>query len=193
MAVYFAEGGNSNKVLGLTCHHVLFKTDGATNDDYAFAGTGPHRQDVQLLGTRAFDKLLASIKIRIGRHGIMVEIYEGQIKRLEARVGGDDDEDVAEAKKDLKKTRGMLDDANEAIEDLEKFYEKVKKEWGKPSQRTIGYIRSFPPSSPSTSVPKASPRTGARLSSTVPSSRTRSRAILLTSVCFDLYHPGRLV
>jgi hypothetical protein len=74
----------------------------------------------------------------------MVEIYEGQIKRLEARVGGDDDEDVAEAKKDLKKTRGMLDDANEAIEDLEKFYEKVKKEWGKPSQRTIGYIRSSP-------------------------------------------------
>ncbi|KAI0276971.1 hypothetical protein BGY98DRAFT_1097794 [Russula aff. rugulosa BPL654] len=144
MALYFAEGGNSNKVLGLTCHHVLFKTDGATNDDYAFAGTGPHRQDVQLLGTRAFDKLLASIKIRIGRHGIMVEIYEGQIKRLEARVGGDDDEDVAEAKKDLKKTRGMLDDANEAIEDLEKFYEKVKKEWGKPSQRTIGYIRSSP-------------------------------------------------
>ena len=144
MAVYFAEGGNSNKVLGLTCHHVLFKTDGATNDDYAFAGTGPHRQDVQLLGTRAFDKLLVSIKIRIGRHGIMVEIYEGQIKRLEARVGGDDDEDVAEAKKDLKKTRGMLDDANEAIEDLEKFYEKVKKEWGKPSQRTIGYIRSSP-------------------------------------------------
>jgi hypothetical protein len=73
----------------------------------------------------------------------MVEIYGRQIKRFEARVGGDE-EDVAEAKKELKQTRGLLDDANEAIKDLEKFYEKVKKKWGKPSQRTIGYIRSSP-------------------------------------------------
>jgi hypothetical protein len=72
----------------------------------------------------------------------MVEIYERRIKRLEARVGGDVDEDVAEAKKGLKKAWGLLDKANKAIEDLEKFYEKVK--WGKPDQRTIGYIRSSP-------------------------------------------------
>ena len=145
MALYFAEGGNSDKVLGFTCHHVLFKTDGVTNDDYVFAGVSAPCQHVQLLGTRAFDKLLDSIKTRIGRHGIMDEIYEGQIKRLETRVDGDEDEDedVAEAKKELKKTRGLLADANEAIEDLEKLYDKVK-EWGKPSQRIIGYIRSSP-------------------------------------------------
>jgi hypothetical protein len=65
MALYFGEGGNSDKVLGLTCHHVLFKTDGDTNDDYVFAGAGAPRKYVQLLGTSAFDKLLASIKIRI--------------------------------------------------------------------------------------------------------------------------------
>ncbi|KAJ7925974.1 hypothetical protein B0H13DRAFT_2654136 [Mycena leptocephala] len=122
IVLYFAEGGNSDKVLSLTC-------------------VGAHRQDVQLLGTGAFDKLLDSIKTRIARHGIMVEIYERQIKRFEATVGGDEEEDVAEAKKELKQTRGH---ANEAIKDLEKFYEKVKKEWGKPSQRTIGYIRSSP-------------------------------------------------
>jgi hypothetical protein len=73
------------------------------------------------------DKLLASINMCIGRHGIMVGIYEGRIKRLEARVGGNDEEDVAEARMELSKTRGLLDEANE---DLEKFYEKVKKEWG---------------------------------------------------------------
>ena len=72
----------------------------------------------------------------------MVEIYEGRIERLEAGVGGDVDEDVAEVKKGLKEARGLVDKANEAIEDLEKFYEKVK--WGKPDQRTIGYIRSSP-------------------------------------------------
>jgi hypothetical protein len=58
-------------------------------------------------------------------------------------VGGDDEDDVAEAKKGLKETRGLLDKANKAIEDLEKFYEKVK-EWGKPDQRIIGHIRTSP-------------------------------------------------
>ncbi|GBE77290.1 hypothetical protein SCP_0101630 [Sparassis crispa] len=143
MALYFAEGGDSDKVLGLTCHHVLFKTDGATNDDYVFAGAGAPRKFVQLLGTPAFDKLLGAVKTRIAGHAIMVEFYERQIKRLEARVGGDDEDNVAKAK-ELRKTRDLLDEANEAIEDLEKFYEKVKKEWGKPNQRTIGYIRSSP-------------------------------------------------
>ncbi|KIJ12527.1 hypothetical protein PAXINDRAFT_163883 [Paxillus involutus ATCC 200175] len=131
MALYFAEGGDSDTVSGLTCHHVLFKTDGTTNNDYVFAGAGAPREYVQLLGTRAFDELLASIKMRIRRHGIMVGIHEGQIKKLEVRVGGDDEDDVAEAKKELKKTRALLDDANEAIEDLER-----------PSERTIGYILS---------------------------------------------------
>ncbi|KAI0311475.1 hypothetical protein OF83DRAFT_1068738 [Amylostereum chailletii] len=144
MALYFAEGGNSDKVLGLTCHHVLFNTDGATNDDYVFAGTDAPRQYVQLLDTRAFDKLLDSIKMRIRRHRIMVEIHGGEVERLEARVGDDDDDDVAEAKKELRMTRGLLDDAIDAIEDLEKFCEKVQEEWGKPSQRTIGHIRSSP-------------------------------------------------
>jgi hypothetical protein len=54
MALYFAaEGGNSDKVLGLTCQHVLLETDGSTNDDYVFAGTGAPRKYVQLLGSES--------------------------------------------------------------------------------------------------------------------------------------------
>ena len=124
--------------------------------------------------------------MHIGRHGIIVEIYE-QIKRLEVRVAGDEEEDVAEAKKELTKTQ-VLDEAINAIEDLEKFYEteKVKKEWGKPSQPTIGYIDSPPP--PLRRLRRwsqASRRTGARSRSTVPSSRTCSRAISSILVCFN--------
>lgn len=52
---------------------------------------------------------------------------------LEERADGDD-------AKELRKTQQMLDDANEAIEDLEEFYDKVKKEWGQAAQRTIGFI-----------------------------------------------------
>ena len=45
MALYFAAGGgNSDKVLGLTCQHVLLETDGSTNDDYVFASTGAPSQ-----------------------------------------------------------------------------------------------------------------------------------------------------
>lgn len=144
MALYFTESRDSDKVLGLTCHHVLIKTDGAINGDYVFAGADAPHKSVQLLGTCAFDKLLDSITVRISRHRIMVKIYEGQIKRLEVRVGGDDKDNAAEAKKELRKTQGLLDEANEAIEDLEEFYRKIKKGRGAPSQRTIGYIRSSP-------------------------------------------------
>ena len=144
MALYFAEGGRSDKVLGLTCRHVLFKMDGVTNVDYVFTGAGAPRKSVQLLGTCAFDNLLDSIMVRISRHRIMVELYEGQIKRLKVRVDGDDKDNAAEAKKELRKTQGLLDEVNEAIEDLEEFYKKIKKEWGAPSQRTIGWIRSSP-------------------------------------------------
>ncbi|KAF8260461.1 hypothetical protein EI94DRAFT_1610857 [Lactarius quietus] len=144
MALYFGEGGDSDKVLGLTCHHFLFKTDAQTNDDYVFAGASSPRKNVQLLGTRAFDKLLASIKLRIGRHGIMVELYKEEIKTLEERENGDDEEDVEEAREELEKTRPLLASANRAIEDLERFYKQVKSEWGPPAQRTIGHIRSSP-------------------------------------------------
>ncbi|KAI0027327.1 hypothetical protein K488DRAFT_61930, partial [Vararia minispora EC-137] len=135
MALCFAEAGDSDKVLVLTCHHVLLKADGETNDDYVFAGAGAPRKNAQLLGTRALDRLLNSIEMRIGRHGIMAAIYEGQIKRLEERASGDDEDDVIE-------TRSS--ETCEAIEDLEKSYNEVKMEWGKACQRTIGYIRSSP-------------------------------------------------
>jgi hypothetical protein len=84
MAFYFAEGGDSTKVLGLTCHHVLFKTD-ADHYPGRLTSAGAPRRDVQLLGLRAFDKLLNSIRLRIGRHGIMVDIDKGQITKLERR------------------------------------------------------------------------------------------------------------
>ena len=134
----------SDKVLGLTCHHVLFKTDRETNDDYVFAGAGAPCKYVQLLGTCAFDKLLASIKKRIGLHGIMVEIHEGRINRLEARVGGDDKAAAEEATEELEETERQLKKTHKAIVDLEEFYSTVKTEWGQPKQRIIGHIRSSP-------------------------------------------------
>ncbi|KAI0927764.1 hypothetical protein AcW1_005200 [Taiwanofungus camphoratus] len=148
MGLYFAEGGASDKVLGLTCHHVLFKTDATTNNSYALASnTSAPRKYVQLLGTRAFDKLLDSIRLRIGRHAIMLEQHEDTIKRLEARLADgdeDDEEEVADARKELGLAKGQVTAVNDAIETLEKFYSQVKQDWGVPRARVIGHIRFSP-------------------------------------------------
>lgn len=149
MGLYFAEGGASDKVLGLTCHHVLFKTDATNNNSYALASnTSAPRKYVQLLGTRAFDKLLDSIRLRIGRHAIMLGQHEDTIKRLDARLAGvdedEDDEEVADARKELRQAKEQVIAVNEAIETLEKFYSDVKKNWGVARQCVIGHIRVSP-------------------------------------------------
>ena len=148
MGLYFAEGGSSDKVLGLTCHHVLFKTNENTNDSYIFAGASALRKNVQLLGLRRFEKLLDNIKLHIGHHGVMLPIYGDQITRLKAKVkamGEANNEAAAEeAREELEETERLLQKTHKTIEDLEKFYDKVKREWGLPKQRIIGHIRSSP-------------------------------------------------
>ena len=109
----------------------------------------------------------------------MVEIYEEQIKRLEARVVGDEEEDVAEAKKELTKIQAL-------DEDLEKFHETRRSRRNGASPASAPSATSIPLPSVAFDVgPKASWRTGARSSSTVPSSRTCSRAISSILVCFN--------
>jgi hypothetical protein len=69
--LYLAEGGDSNKVLLVTARHVLFPPNHELNVDYNRTNTNtsaPRRdRNVLLLGTKAFDNFLKSIKIRAGR------------------------------------------------------------------------------------------------------------------------------
>jgi hypothetical protein len=146
MGLYFAEGGDSDKVLGLTCHHVLFEAERAEenkNKDYLLKA-GEQLMYVQLLGDRRFDKLLYSIQERIRRHQDMIPVYKARIQGSERRLEGDDEEQNAEATKSLKTNREMLGEAIQAIKDLEKFNEKVRKDWSDPSQRNIGHIHTSP-------------------------------------------------
>jgi hypothetical protein len=142
MGFYLAKGGESEDILAVTARHVLFPSD-ESNADYVHTNKSTHR-GVLLMGNKAFRSLLTSIKIRIGRHGIMMEIYERQIEKLEERAAGDDEEDAKKARKDLTKTKQLLDDAIEAIDDLEKFHERTKKDWSKTSQRIIGHVVRSP-------------------------------------------------
>ncbi|RDB24643.1 hypothetical protein Hypma_008248 [Hypsizygus marmoreus] len=141
--LYIAEDGDSEKVLLITARHVLFPQN-EPNVAYPRANTrAPHR--VLLLGTKAFDNLLDSIKIRIGHHAVMVELYGRQIEMFRAREAGEDDDDVKKPNRELKKTQSLLDEANEAIEGLERFHGEVKKEWRHPSHRVLGHIARSPP------------------------------------------------
>lgn len=144
MALYFAEGGDSNKVLGLSCHHILFQTQMDTNDNYVFTGGNAPRKYVELLGACGFDKLLTSIKICIGTLAIMLPSYEQWIKVGEENVASASEEDIAQEEKDLRRCRRLLADTHEGIEELVLFYTKVKKDWDQPENRTIGHIRSSP-------------------------------------------------
>jgi len=84
MALYLAEGGDSDRLLGLTCRHVLISSND-TNVDYVYRPSTPAR-DVLLLGKRAFTNLVDSIKLRIGRHGIVIERWRSQIAGFEHRA-----------------------------------------------------------------------------------------------------------
>lgn len=142
--IYLAEGGDSKKVLLVTARHVLFPPD-EPNVNYPYTSAGAPRRNVLLLGTKAFKDFLDSIKIRIGRHGIMVELYERQIEKLQARVAGENNEDVQKATKQTEKALRSLDDAMEAIQALEKFYNESRKTWSSPRQRVLGHIARSPP------------------------------------------------
>src|SRR5260370_34636533 len=89
-----------------TCLVVLTAALRCVNVDYPHTNTSAPRHKVLLLGTRAFYNLLNSIKIkiRIGIHATMVEIHEQQFKNLRARQAGEDEDDVEEATRELKKT-----------------------------------------------------------------------------------------
>jgi hypothetical protein len=122
--LYLAEGDDS-KVLLVTARHVHFPPNEGPNVDYARTDTSAPRCNV-LLGTKAFDNLIKSIKIRIRRYGIMVEFYNRQIEELQVREVDEEEDDVGEATGELKKTQMLLDEAIEAIEALEKFHDEVK-------------------------------------------------------------------
>lgn len=146
--LYLAEGGNSNAILLLTARHVLFPTNLEPNITYSRSHTKAPRRRVLLLGRRAFEDFLDSIKIRIGEHTILMDYREKKIADLKLRVDGNNEADAEAAVRQLEKVQGQLDGATEAIEGLQRLYAQSKKGWSKPGQRVLGHIAYSPPLAP---------------------------------------------
>lgn len=157
--LYLAEGGESKKVLLVTARHVLFPPNGP-NVDYTYTDSNkPPRRNILLLGRKAFDKLIRSIRIRIHNHatqaqhlGRQIEYYQEKIdaRQDKSKDYGADDEGtvVAEIKKrkaGLERYQQELDDANRVISALKDFHDEVKKDWHRKSQRVLGHVVRSPP------------------------------------------------
>jgi len=138
------EGNVSNRVLAVSCHHVLLETTKTHNVKYELKGAGAPPRYVRLHGFRRFQRLLDDIKLRIGGHGIMVDLSTREIAKLEAKEKSEDPEVAAEDKEELAKTRQKLADENRGIAGLEKFYTDVTKDWGDSERRNIGTIHYSP-------------------------------------------------
>jgi hypothetical protein len=95
VTLYLAEGGGGDRLLGLSCCHILISSKEA-NLDYP----GRPTRDDLLLGRRAFTNLVDSIKLRIRGHDIMVKHRKKQIEGFEKREKGTNAADVEKAKAD---------------------------------------------------------------------------------------------
>ena len=93
--LYLAEGGGKDRLLDLSCRHVLIRSK-EDNLDYVHHPNGP-RRDALLLGRRAFTNLVDSIKLEIGGHGVTIKRWRKQIEGFEEREKGTNAVDVGVA------------------------------------------------------------------------------------------------
>ncbi|KAI9435271.1 hypothetical protein H4582DRAFT_2112373 [Lactarius indigo] len=121
----------SNKVMGVTCHHVLHKTDQQHNTEYEFKGAGAP--------CKYFQKLLDDIKDCISCYETMVNLHEQQIKKLEEKEKSKEEEER------LQNQQQKLADTQRAINDLKMFYTKVMADHGDSLLCNIGHIHYSPP------------------------------------------------
>ncbi|KAF8223583.1 hypothetical protein L208DRAFT_1381398 [Tricholoma matsutake] len=143
MALYLTKGGSSDRLLGLSCCHILIGSNEAANVNYVHHPSGPSK-DVLLLSKRAFSNLINSIKLRIRQHAITVEHWREQIEGFEQRERGTNTVDIEKAMAARIETQGMLDKAERAIEALRVLLHWVNKDWKKLNNRILGHILYSP-------------------------------------------------
>ncbi|KAG7451734.1 uncharacterized protein BT62DRAFT_1030868 [Guyanagaster necrorhizus] len=142
MALYLAEGGSSDNLLGLSCRHVLIESKEA-NVDYVYHLSRP-RKDVILFGNRALTNLINSIKLGITRHGIMTEYRKRQIEQFKEREKGTNAVDIENAKVAQIKTQRLLEEEEEAVKALEVLLNQVNKDWKRLKHCIFGHILCSP-------------------------------------------------
>jgi hypothetical protein len=112
------------------------------NSDYT-CKAGP-RKEVILMGTNSFTDFLTSIQGHIGILNTTVGVLEKRVTALTVRSAGGGP-NAEQAARELAETQCEMRNTRTAIEELKKFFVKVKKQWTKPKDRVIGYVVWAPP------------------------------------------------
>jgi hypothetical protein len=131
-ALYISEGHNRDKVYILSARHVVFPPDAGNNELYNHIRWEPRRK-VLLLGPKAFQALLKSTMISIGKHKRMVDIYKQKLDNLK-------DDDDAKGRMEIE-----LNGKERVIKTLNQFHDEITKYWSEENQRILGHIAYSPP------------------------------------------------
>ncbi|KAL5633143.1 hypothetical protein ACGC1H_003589 [Rhizoctonia solani] len=133
---YFRVG---EALYGVTARHVLFP-EGQGNGLYTYNSARPKKK-VVLMGNKDFNHFLTSIQAQIGTLIYTVTVLEKQVAThtRKAQAGNQ------QAASDLARTQADLDKKKTAIEELKKFFVKMKGKWSGLNNRVIGYVVWAPP------------------------------------------------
>ncbi|KAF9553283.1 hypothetical protein CPC08DRAFT_767677 [Agrocybe pediades] len=131
-----------DKILGLTCHHVLFPTLATSNNEYRFSRSAP-RKTVQLLGTKAFSELLPAVQSHFDNANAACASKASEIQLLESRQPVHD-VSHSEVIQELERLQDELS-KNEKIKKARKeLLDYVRRGYGTPEQRVIGQVLYSP-------------------------------------------------
>lgn len=139
-SLFFTDSAKPGILHLLTARHVLFHPDLEENKLYRYReGIGMRRRNVMLLGEAAFKDRLKDIEVAISNKKITVHVLN---KRLAFAEKMEDEEDATAERRVIKL---KIDEANEAIEALEKLLADVTRDWEKEDNRIIGHVVLSPP------------------------------------------------
>ncbi|KAF5381360.1 hypothetical protein D9615_008320 [Tricholomella constricta] len=127
------DGNPSYKVYGVSNCHVLRKN---ITVDYEHKGGAP-KDFVRVCGLHRFQRGLDEIKTHISSHSFYAELYTQEIDGLEAMETQDE-----KVLRHISTNQRNLNDAKEAIRQLEALYDEVTKHWPDIKlHRDIGYVQ----------------------------------------------------
>ncbi|KAI0723734.1 hypothetical protein C8T65DRAFT_723862 [Cerioporus squamosus] len=124
---YFAEG---DKLFLVTTRHVLFPPNTGFNDYYDRTNTSAPRHDVLLLGTRAFNDVVAAIEAKIGRHHLDFHNHKRQLQALEKKAAKNKKKTTRkEPTAEWKKLRELVGEEIQDGRALGKLHDEVTNDW----------------------------------------------------------------
>lgn len=142
MALYLAQGGGSDNLLGLLCRHVLIGPD-ETNMNYVCHPRAP-RDEIIVLGTDAFTCLIGSVKRKMEEVGTTAKYWVKQIEKFKEMEKGANPTDIESAKAARADAQCLLEKTEKALQVLPAFLKQANN-WKKPENRVLGHIIRSPP------------------------------------------------